>query len=105
MAKNYIDNLSEEARKGMQERAEQGIWPTKTPWLTFPSSFASQLAVCVPAPVTHLPVPEPGACFADPHSPWSLPFAPPTPQRIAPPCSPASQIESPTSRVRGVRHG
>jgi hypothetical protein len=26
MAKNYIDNLSEEARKGMQEKAEQGIW-------------------------------------------------------------------------------
>jgi site-specific DNA recombinase len=31
MAKNYIDNLSEEARKGMQQKAEQGIWPTKTP--------------------------------------------------------------------------
>jgi site-specific DNA recombinase len=30
-AKNYIDNLSEEARKGMQEKAEQGIWPTKSP--------------------------------------------------------------------------
>src|SRR5277367_6533702 len=31
MAKNYIDNRSEEARKGMQEKAEQGIWPTKSP--------------------------------------------------------------------------
>ena len=31
MAKNYIDNLSEESRKGQQEKAEQGIWPTKTP--------------------------------------------------------------------------
>jgi hypothetical protein len=31
MAKNYIDNLSEEARKGMQEKADQGIWPTKCP--------------------------------------------------------------------------
>jgi DNA invertase Pin-like site-specific DNA recombinase len=31
MAKNYIDNLSEETRKGMQEKAEQGIWPTHTP--------------------------------------------------------------------------
>ena len=31
MAKNYIDNLSEEARKGMQEKAEQGMWPTKAP--------------------------------------------------------------------------
>jgi hypothetical protein len=31
MPKNYIDNLSEEARKGMQEKAEQGIWPTKCP--------------------------------------------------------------------------
>jgi DNA invertase Pin-like site-specific DNA recombinase len=31
MAKNYIDNLSEEARKGQQEKAEQGIWPIKAP--------------------------------------------------------------------------
>src|SRR6201993_413626 len=31
MAKNYIDNLADEARKGQQEKAEQGIWPTKTP--------------------------------------------------------------------------
>jgi site-specific DNA recombinase len=31
MAKNFIDNLSEEARKGMQEKAEQGIWPTVAP--------------------------------------------------------------------------
>src|SRR5262249_9727378 len=31
MAKNYIDNLSEEARKGMKEKAEQGIWPTVAP--------------------------------------------------------------------------
>src|ERR1700730_5016222 len=31
MAKNYIDNLSEEARKGMQEKAEQGIGPTVAP--------------------------------------------------------------------------
>ena len=31
MAKNYIDNLSEEARKGMLEKAQQGIWPTVAP--------------------------------------------------------------------------
>jgi DNA invertase Pin-like site-specific DNA recombinase len=31
MAKNYIDNLSEETRKGMQEKAEQGIWPSTAP--------------------------------------------------------------------------
>ncbi len=31
MAKNYIDNLSEETRKGMQEKAEEGLWPSKTP--------------------------------------------------------------------------
>ena len=30
MAKNYIDNLSEETRKGMTEKAEQGIWPSYT---------------------------------------------------------------------------
>src|ERR1035437_8792104 len=26
MAKNYVDNLSEEASKGMREKAEQGTW-------------------------------------------------------------------------------
>src|SRR3954469_8410515 len=31
MAKNYIDNLSEEVRKGMQEKAEQGFWPSMAP--------------------------------------------------------------------------
>src|SRR5262245_6836255 len=31
MAKNYIDNLSEEARKGMLEKARQGIWPSFAP--------------------------------------------------------------------------
>src|SRR5262249_54364564 len=31
LAKNYIDNLSEESSKGMQEKAEQGFWPTVAP--------------------------------------------------------------------------
>ena len=31
MAKNYIDNLSEETRKGMIEKAEQGIFPSCAP--------------------------------------------------------------------------
>lgn len=31
MAKNYIDNLSEEAKKGMLEKAEQGIYPSFAP--------------------------------------------------------------------------
>ena len=31
MAKNYIDNLSEEATKGMREKARQGIWPSRAP--------------------------------------------------------------------------
>jgi site-specific DNA recombinase len=31
MAKNYIDNLSEETRKGMTEKAHQGIWPSFAP--------------------------------------------------------------------------
>src|SRR6266511_586302 len=31
MAKNYIDNLSEEASKGMLEKAEQGFWPSCAP--------------------------------------------------------------------------
>src|SRR4029079_18326073 len=31
MAKNFVDNLSEETRKGMLEKAEQGIWPSFAP--------------------------------------------------------------------------
>ena len=31
MAKNYVDNLSEETRKGMIEKARQGIWPSRAP--------------------------------------------------------------------------
>src|SRR5215469_14861029 len=60
------------------------------------------LAVCAPAPVTRLSGSASGTCFAGSHSPWSPPFAPPTPRRIAPLCSPASQLlwRGPTSRVR-----
>jgi len=32
MAKNYIDNLSEEVKKGFQEKAEQGNYPIKPPY-------------------------------------------------------------------------
>ncbi|SRR6266508_851427 len=31
MAKNYVDNLSEEVKKGMREKAEQGYWPSVAP--------------------------------------------------------------------------
>jgi site-specific DNA recombinase len=31
MAKQYVDNLGEEVKKGMREKAEQGIWPSKAP--------------------------------------------------------------------------
>ena len=31
MARNYSDNLSEEAKKGMYQKAKEGIWPTKAP--------------------------------------------------------------------------
>lgn len=31
MAKSYIDNLSEEASKGMLEKARQGLWPSYAP--------------------------------------------------------------------------
>lgn len=32
MAKKYIDNLSEEVRKGQTEKAEQGLWPSAAPF-------------------------------------------------------------------------
>ena len=52
--------------------------------------------------MSRLPGSESGACLVGPHSPWSLPFAPPTPWRIAPLCSSASQLlwQSLTSRDR-----
>jgi hypothetical protein len=31
MAKNYIDNLSEEVRKGLRQKALSGLWPTFAP--------------------------------------------------------------------------
>jgi site-specific DNA recombinase len=31
MAKNYVDNLGEEVKKGMREKAEQGHWPSRAP--------------------------------------------------------------------------
>lgn len=31
IARNYIDNLREEVRKGMREKAEQGIYPSRIP--------------------------------------------------------------------------
>jgi len=31
LAKNYVDNLAEETSKGMQEKAEQGLWPSFAP--------------------------------------------------------------------------
>ena len=48
------------------------------------------VAVCEPTPVSRLSDSESGACLIGPHSPWSVPFAPPTPRRITPLCSPAS---------------
>ncbi len=62
----------------------------------------ADVAVCEPTPVSRLSGSESSACFIVPHSPWSLPFAPPTPPRIAPLCSSASQLlwQSQTSRVR-----
>lgn len=32
MAKNYVDNLSEEVRKGMMEKASQGMYPSTAPY-------------------------------------------------------------------------
>src|SRR5271157_2984989 len=57
---------------------------------------------CGPTPVTRLPGPVPGTCFAGPLSPWPPSLAPPAPRRITPLCSSASLLlrRSQTSRVR-----
>lgn len=45
MAKNYIDNLSEEVKKGMREKAEQGEWPHRAPLGYTNNRESRQLAV------------------------------------------------------------
>jgi DNA invertase Pin-like site-specific DNA recombinase len=46
MAKNYIDNLSEETRKGMLEKAEQGIYPSFAPMGCI-NVFTTTMASCL----------------------------------------------------------
>ena len=62
----------------------------------------SRLPYASQHPVARLSGTEPGTCLVDSHSPRSPPFAPPTPQRIAPLCSSASQLlwHGQTSRAR-----
>ena len=96
------------SRRGRGRDASYLAPPAQIRTCSFPAygsdlgSKRQMLAACAPAPVTRLPGSESGACFAGSHFPWSPPLAPPTPQRIAPPCSPASQLlwRSPTSRTR-----
>ena len=63
---------------------------------------APRPVACGPTPVTRLPGPVPGTCFAGPLSPWPPSLAPPAPRRITPLCSSASLLlrRSQTSRVR-----
>ena len=65
----------------------------------------SRLPYASQHPVSRLSGTEPGTCLVDSHSPWSPPFAPPTPLQIAPLCSSASQLlwQGQTSRVRAAR--
>src|SRR5216683_7092060 len=65
-------------------------------------STAAMLPYVSQHPVSRLSGSESSACLIGPHSPWSLPFAPPTPQLAVPLCSSASSLlwQGPTSRVR-----
>ena len=51
MAKNYIDNLSEETRKGMTEKAEQGVYPSYAP-LGYINVKCGEKRFIQPEPVT-----------------------------------------------------
>ena len=51
-----------------------------------------QLVVSELPPVTRLPAPERGTCYGFPNFSWFRPLAPRTPQDVAAPCSPASQL-------------
>lgn len=51
MAKNYIDNLSEEVKKGKNEKAEQGIYPSTAP-IGYQNVKRDDKRVIEPDPVT-----------------------------------------------------
>ena len=51
MAKNYIDNLSEEVKKGMRTKAAQGLWPSFAPLGYRNTVAADQKRIIVPDPV------------------------------------------------------
>jgi len=50
MAKNYIDNLSEESSKGMREKARQGLWPSVAPIGYVNSVSSNGKKVIIPDP-------------------------------------------------------
>jgi len=52
MARQYVDNLSEEVKKGMLEKAEQGIWPSKAPIGYLNVEGPNKKKVVIPDPET-----------------------------------------------------
>ena len=67
-----------------------------------PAASSLQRAVSARRPGSRFPGSASGACFRFADSPWSRPFPPRTPHRLAPPCSPASTVlwPRPTSSPR-----
>lgn len=51
MAKNYIDNLSEETSKGMLEKARQGLYPSNAPFGYINITDSSSRKIIVPHPI------------------------------------------------------
>src|SRR5438128_258470 len=51
MAKNYVDNLSEEVRKGVRTKAAQGLWPSFAPLGYVNISAADGKKIIVPDPI------------------------------------------------------
>jgi len=51
MAKNYIDNLSEEVKKGVRTKAAQGLWPSYAPLGYLNTVRADGKRIVVPDPV------------------------------------------------------
>src|SRR3954451_15330572 len=51
MAKIYVDNLSEEVKKGMRTKAAQGLWPSYAPLGYENTAGADQKRIITPHPV------------------------------------------------------
>jgi DNA invertase Pin-like site-specific DNA recombinase len=79
LARNYVENLREEVKKGMREKAEQGIYPGRAPY-GYRNNKADRTIEVHPK---MLPLQNGYSSFMPPDSIHSWNFAPPSESKLA----------------------